>query len=255
VLEIRLDLVPSWRGGDLPRLVNARHSALHECLADRFARAPGWESAAEVSYSIWGERGVIDRLAFHAGRGMLAVFEIKADLSDSAGLVGQVDRYRRLAPEIARSRGWASARVSCWAVVADTDTNRRRLAAHRELLRGAFPADGRALGEWLRDPVERRRADLPRISAPGDWYAEPVHGQTGSGVSYRLVSGAWRSGDGVLRPSGRGRGPYQSVEVVLRLTGRGRGPFDQVGGRTGSQLGHPYIITRPPSTARTWPVM
>jgi transcriptional regulator with XRE-family HTH domain len=155
VLEIRLDLVPSWRGGDLPRLVNARHSALHECLADRFARAPGWESAAEVSYSIWGERGVIDRLAFHAGRGMLAVFEIKADLSDSAGLVGQVDRYRRLAPEIARSRGWASARVSCWAVVADTDTNRRRLAAHRELLRGAFPADGRALGEWLRDPVER----------------------------------------------------------------------------------------------------
>lgn len=154
VLEIRIDLVPSWRGGDLPRLVNARHSALHECLADRLGRAPGWESAAEVSYSIWGERGVIDRLAFHPGRGMLAVFEIKADLSDPAGLVGQVDRYRRLAPEIARGR-WDSATVSCWAVVADTDTNRRRLAAHRELLRGAFPADGRGLGEWLRDPAER----------------------------------------------------------------------------------------------------
>lgn len=155
VLEIRLDLVPSWRGGDLERVVNARHSALHERLADRLARAPGWVSAAEVSYSIWGERGVIDRLAFHAERRMLAVFELKADLGDPAGLVAQVDRYRRLAPEIARSRGWEAESVSCWAVVADTDTNRRRLAAHRELLRGAFPADGRGLTEWLRDPVAR----------------------------------------------------------------------------------------------------
>lgn len=135
--------------------MNARHSALHERLADRLSRTPGWESAAEVSYAIWGERGVIDRLAFHAERRMLAVFELKADLGDPAGLVAQVDRYRRLAPEIARSRGWLGDAVSCWAVVADTDTNRRRLAAHRELLRGAFPTEGRQLADWLRDPVAR----------------------------------------------------------------------------------------------------
>jgi transcriptional regulator with XRE-family HTH domain len=104
VLEIRLDIVPSWRGGDLERVVNARHSALHERLADRLGRAPGWVSAAEVSYSIWGERGVIDRLAFHAERRMLAVFELKADIGDPGGLVAQGDRYRRLAPEIARGR-------------------------------------------------------------------------------------------------------------------------------------------------------
>ena len=154
VLEIRLETVPSWRGGDLERVMNARHSALHEALAVRLASAPGWESAAEVSYSIYGERGVIDRLGFHAARRMLAIFEIKADLSDPAGLVAQVDRYRRLAPRIARDRGWAAGPVSCWAVVADTNTNRRRLATHRELLVGAFPAVGRALGEWLRDPVD-----------------------------------------------------------------------------------------------------
>ena len=155
VLEIRLDTVPSWRGGDLERVMNARHSALHERLADRLAGETGWVSAAEVSYSIYGERGVIDRLAFHAERRMLAVFEIKADLADPAGLVAQVDRYRRLAPTIAGERGWHSGPVSCWAVIADTDTNRRRLAAHNALLRGAFPADGRALGDWLRDPAER----------------------------------------------------------------------------------------------------
>ena len=155
VLEIRLDLVPAWRGGNLERVLSARHSALHERLADRLAGSAAWVSAAEVSYSIYGERGVIDRLGFHAAARMLVVFEIKADLADPAGLVAQLDRYRRLAPQIAKGRGWIAGRVSCWAVVADTDTNRRRLAAHRELLRGALPADGRVLGAWLRDPTSR----------------------------------------------------------------------------------------------------
>jgi transcriptional regulator with XRE-family HTH domain len=172
VLEIRLDIVPSWRGGSLERVMHARHSALHERLADRLAGESGWVSAAEVSFSIWGERGVIDRFAFHATRQMLAVFEIKADLGDPAGLVAQTDRYRRLALEVARGRGWVAEQVSCWVVVADTDTNRRRLAAHRELLRGAFPVDGRAFGEWLRDPAKRVDG-LTFIAYP--------HGGTGTG--------------------------------------------------------------------------
>jgi transcriptional regulator with XRE-family HTH domain len=155
VLEIRTDLVVAWRGGSLDRVMNARHSALHEQLASRLRNETGWVSAAEVSYSIWGERGVIDRLAFHAERRMLAVFEIKADLSDPAGLIAQLDRYRRLAPDIAQGLGWEGDRVSGWAVVADTDANRRRLAAHRELLRGALPKNGRALKAWLHNPGQR----------------------------------------------------------------------------------------------------
>jgi hypothetical protein len=154
-LEIRIELVVAWRGGSLDRVMNARHSALHEQLAARLRDEAGWVSAAEVTYSIWGERGVIDRLAFHAGRRLLAVFEIKADLSDPAGLIAQLDRYRRLAPEVALGLGWEANRVSCWAVVADTDTNRRRLAAHRELVRGALPKNGQALKEWLRNPYQR----------------------------------------------------------------------------------------------------
>lgn len=155
VLEIRLEIGATWRGGSLERVMSARHSALHEGLSERLAAAGGWDTAAEVSFSIWGERGVIDRLAYHADRQMLGVFEIKADLSDPAGLIAQVDRYRRLAPEIVRERGWAPTSVSCWAVVADTDTNRRLLAAHASLLRGAFPADGRTFRIWLRDPRDR----------------------------------------------------------------------------------------------------
>jgi transcriptional regulator with XRE-family HTH domain len=35
-LEIRLELVPRWRGGDLDRLVNRAHSVLHESVAEAF---------------------------------------------------------------------------------------------------------------------------------------------------------------------------------------------------------------------------
>ena len=60
VLGIRLELVARRRGGELDRLINARRSAMHELLARCLAAVPGWERAAEVSHSIYGERGVID---------------------------------------------------------------------------------------------------------------------------------------------------------------------------------------------------
>ena len=37
VLDIRVDLAPRWRAGDLDRLLNARHSELHELVARWFA--------------------------------------------------------------------------------------------------------------------------------------------------------------------------------------------------------------------------
>jgi transcriptional regulator with XRE-family HTH domain len=160
VLEIRLDLGAGWRGGDLARIVNARHTALHHALAVRLDRVGGWESAPEVTFAIYGERGVIDRLAYHPGHAMLAIFELNADLLDPAELVAQVDRYRRLAPTIAASRGWHATDVSAWVLVADTSINRSRLAEHRTLIRGALPGDGRTLAAWLRDPA-----------APGDGLA------------------------------------------------------------------------------------
>jgi transcriptional regulator with XRE-family HTH domain len=42
-LDIRVDLVPRWRAGDLDRLLNARHSQLHELVARWFAKElPAW---------------------------------------------------------------------------------------------------------------------------------------------------------------------------------------------------------------------
>ncbi len=152
VLEISLGIVPSWRGGEVARVVNERHSRMHELAAANLARTPGWEFATEVTFSSWGERGVIDILAWHAARRVILVIELKTEIPDPAGLIAQVDRYRRLAPEIARERGWKPDEVASWVLVAESDMNRRQLARHRVMLRNAFPLDGRALRRWLRDP-------------------------------------------------------------------------------------------------------
>jgi transcriptional regulator with XRE-family HTH domain len=162
-LDVRVDLVPRWRAGDLDRLLNARHSELHELVARHIAQLPGWVAQPEVSFAVYGERGVIDILAWHPGRRALLVIELKTDIADVNELVGTVDRKGRLAAQVAIERGWVRPRdppptVSIWVIVADGPTNRRRVGAHRAMLRSAFPVDGRSTGGWLRDPVRPIRA-------------------------------------------------------------------------------------------------
>jgi transcriptional regulator with XRE-family HTH domain len=153
-LEIRLDLVPRWRGGDLDRMLGARHSRLHESVVRALARdVPDWAVFPEVSFNIWGERGVIDLVLWHPGRRALLIIELKTELVDANELLGTFDRKRRLAWQIAKDRGWAPLTVSAWIVLAEGRTNERRVAAHRTMLRAAYPADGRAIRRWLRDPV------------------------------------------------------------------------------------------------------
>ncbi|HEY7942020.1 MAG TPA: XRE family transcriptional regulator [Candidatus Limnocylindrales bacterium] len=156
-LDIRLEVWARWRGGELDRMVNARHSELHEVVA-RFLQAVGWQPAPEVSFSIYGERGVIDIFAWHAASGSLLVIELKTAIVDVQELVGTLDRKVRLAPRIAAERGWHARTVSAWVVVATGRTNRRRIAAHRTMLRAAYPTDGRGIRAWLRRPREPVRA-------------------------------------------------------------------------------------------------
>jgi hypothetical protein len=135
-------------------MTNARHSALHVSVARALARDfPDWEMAHEVSFSIWGERGVIDLLLWHPGRRALLIIELKTEIVDTGELLSTMDRRRRLAPEIAKERGWKPLTVSTWVVVAPSRTNERRVAEHRAVLRSAYPADGRQIRRWLRNPV------------------------------------------------------------------------------------------------------
>ena len=153
-LDIRVDLVARWRAGDLDRLLNSRHSAFHESVSRMFRdQLPAWILAPEVSFSIYGERGVIDILAWHPGRRALLVIELKTDLADMNELIGTLDRKRRLARKVAAERRWDPVSVSAWLIITPSRTNRRRVEAHEAMLRAALPDHGKTVRQWLRDPA------------------------------------------------------------------------------------------------------
>lgn len=153
-LEFRLELMPRGQGPELDRLLSARHSALHESVARALAHDfPDWAMASEVSFSIWGERGVIDLLLWHPEHRALLIIEFKTELVDVGDLLGTMDRRRRLAAKIVEPRGWRPRIVSTWVILAESRTNARRIAEHRTVLRTAFPAGAREIRRWLRDPV------------------------------------------------------------------------------------------------------
>jgi len=165
-MGVRITLDVRWQGADLDRLVGARHSAMHEALASMFAILPEWVSAPEVSFAIYGERGVIDILAWHERTRSLLVIEIKTELVDLQATLGTLDRKVRLASQIAQQRGWDPVTVGAWLVVAEGSTNRRRIQRHATLLRTALPDDGPMLRAWLRRPSGPLRA-LSFLAAPG----------------------------------------------------------------------------------------
>ncbi len=171
-LDIRIDVVPRWRGGELEQLLNSAHSAMQEQVSRILAHLPQWVFQPEVSFAIYGERGAIDILAFHPASGSLLVIELKTSLIDVGGLIAQVNRYTRLATRVATQHGWRATTVSCWVIVRDSSTNRRRAASATMALRTAFPDDGRRMRAWLHEPRGSVRAMsylLPssgRVSTP-----------------------------------------------------------------------------------------
>ena len=145
-----LSLEGRWRGGELARLMDAAHAALQERLKWRLERM-GWHAAAEVTFSRYGERGSIDLLAWHPNTGTLLVCEVKSSIADVQGLLRPLDAKVRLAKGIAGELGWPARVVVPCLAVADTTTNRRRVAEHAALF-ARFGVRGRAASGWLRRP-------------------------------------------------------------------------------------------------------
>ena len=151
-LGVSLELVARTAGGELERVVSARHSAFGELVARWVVEQPGWRVVAEVSFAIYGERGLVDLLAWHEAAGALVVIELKTAIVDADELIGTLDRKRRLATRIAAERGWSARSVSVWLVVADSKTNRRRVGEHRTLLTSGLPLDGHSLPPLFSHP-------------------------------------------------------------------------------------------------------
>jgi transcriptional regulator with XRE-family HTH domain len=169
-LDASLDVRIRWNGEGLDRLLDQAHADLVETLVQRLRR-DGWLTEIEVSFSIRGERGSIDVLGYHAATGMVLVTEVKSVVPDSQSTLVGVDRKARLAPEIARARGWTCRGVARLLVIGDSSTTRRRIEALAATYRAAFPVSGRGAARWLRQP------DGPIAALLFLPYAHPTHGR------------------------------------------------------------------------------
>ena len=151
-LDARLVAFVDWRGGELDRLLDADHALLQERWALRKVGAGRrWQSRQEVTYSEYGERGSVDDLAFEEATGTLLVTELKTGIYDVGRMLMKLDEKVRLAPGTARRFGWSVRRVIPCLVIADTRTNRRRVADHEALFR-RFSCRGLSARAWLREP-------------------------------------------------------------------------------------------------------
>ncbi len=106
-LGAELVVTVRWRGPDLDRMRDEGHAAVVATIAS-ILNAEGWLTAAEVTYSEYGERGSIDLLAFNPAARILLVVEVKTEVVSVEETLRRHDAKVRLAPRIARQRfGWS----------------------------------------------------------------------------------------------------------------------------------------------------
>jgi transcriptional regulator with XRE-family HTH domain len=151
-LGARLTVTITWHGEDLDRLLDAAHADIVEAVV-RLLRAAGWEVVPEATFSVYGERGSIDVLAWNPVTGALLVIEVKSVVPDMQAMLSTLDRKVRHAPAIAKARGWSVASVSRVLVLPDDRTARRRIESHATTIDQVMPLRTVAVRRWLADPV------------------------------------------------------------------------------------------------------
>ena len=146
-----VDLRLRFRGEHLDRLLDEDHARIVDVVVHRLKHY-GWTVEVEASFSIWGERGSVDVLAFRASSGSLLVVEVKSAVSDSQDTLHRLDRKTRLASQLAEGRGWWVRTVSRLLVIGDSDTSRRRITRLAATYDAALPDRGGTVRRWLRTP-------------------------------------------------------------------------------------------------------
>lgn len=167
-LDVRLDLSPRWRGGELDRLLDSQHAANVVITAEELV-ADNWSPMQEVTYAIYGERGSLDLLGLKEAEACAAVMEIKSTITSWEETQRRFDEKCRLLPRIVYERwGWRPRTIGRILVVADSMTNRRRVEQLGTVVAQAYPARTRQVRKWLRDPIG---------SLAGIWFLSIPHGR------------------------------------------------------------------------------
>ena len=154
-LDASAELDIRWRGGAMDRLLDDRHAAL-VATAGSVLSSAGWEVLPEVSYNVFGERGSIDLVAWHAPTRTLLVVEVKSKLTSLEATLRKHDEKVRLGPEVVAERfGWRPLKVARLLVLPDSRTVQRRVAGADTVLRRVYPVRGWAARRWLKAPIGR----------------------------------------------------------------------------------------------------
>jgi transcriptional regulator with XRE-family HTH domain len=153
VLEVRLSIEPLWRGGQLPRLLDADHAKLVNAVASLMHRR-GWATLVEYTFNHFGDRGSVDLVGWHPRHCALVLVEVKGRIVDVQDLLAGVARKRRIVPELlAKERGWRPVCVGQLLVVGEADAQRRLVARHASIFSATFPQRGREARGWLAHPT------------------------------------------------------------------------------------------------------
>ena len=150
-LEARVEVVASWRGADLDRLIDEDHARLVAAAARRL-EAAGWIVRLEVTYSEYGERGSIDVLGLRPVERACLVVEVKSTIGSAEATGRKLDEKVRLAPAIlARREGWRPETVGRVLVLPET-ASLRRLFARETVLARMLPISAAAVRAWIKRP-------------------------------------------------------------------------------------------------------
>ena len=154
-----------WNGAAADRLLDERHAALVE-RALAVMKQRGWQTAVEVTFSEFGERGSIDILGGHPSSRVVAVCEAKSVVGSIEETNRMLDTKVRLAPRLAAARfGWTPSSIARLLILAADSTTRRTVEQHALTMASVYPARSREVRAWLR---------RPRGSLSGIWFVSEV---------------------------------------------------------------------------------
>jgi transcriptional regulator with XRE-family HTH domain len=141
-----------WRGPEIDRLRDKRHAALVDSAAGTLARA-GWVVIPEYTFSVYGERGAVDGLAWHPVRHALLIGEIKTRIWDLQDLLSTLHRKQRLVPDLLRrERGWRADAIGVVLILSDVSTHRHLIQRHSAIFDAALPDRQVRVRRWLQEP-------------------------------------------------------------------------------------------------------
>jgi transcriptional regulator with XRE-family HTH domain len=153
--DLRVDLLVGGRGGDLARTVDEEHALIVERIAGLVTDS-GWVVEPEASFNHYGDRGRVDLLAYHAAIGTLLIVEVKTVFTDLQEMFGSMNIKLRVAPHIARDRGWQVRQTGSLLAVASSAVSLKIVRRHATLF-APFASTTAQVRQWIRRPVADAR--------------------------------------------------------------------------------------------------